>query len=204
MKNSYKKIISVILTVVVLLSAAPLSGFVGLKTNLDWLDFSTKSSALAATGQCGDNVFWTFDESTGTLTINGTGNMSNYGSLDSPFYNNTSIKNIVIEMRVTSIGGSAFYNCIGLTSITIPDSVTSIGNSAFRHCTSLTSVTISDSVTSIGEYAFYNCTGLIIITIPDRVTSIGSYAFHNTGYYNDSSNWENDVLYIGKSLYKAK
>jgi hypothetical protein len=29
-------------------------------------------------------------------------------------------------------------------------------------------------------------------------------AFENTAYYNQSSNWENDVLYIGKHLIKAK
>ena len=45
MKNSCKKIISVILTVVLLLTAAPLSGFAGL--DFDWLDFSTTSSALS-------------------------------------------------------------------------------------------------------------------------------------------------------------
>ncbi len=54
MKYRLKKIIAMLLTVVMILCAAPLSGFAGLDFN--WLDFSTKSSALDATGQCGDNV----------------------------------------------------------------------------------------------------------------------------------------------------
>ncbi len=135
MKNSYKKIISVVLTIIILLTAAPMSGFVGLKLNLEWLDFSTKSSALAATGQCGDNVYWTFDEFTGTLTISGTGEMEDYynssSSGYSPFYNTSRIKTVIIESGVTSIGRAAFFSCIGMTSITIPDSVTSIGSGAF-------------------------------------------------------------------------
>ena len=59
-------------------------------------------------------------------------------------------------------------------------------------------------VKSIGSYALYGCTNLTLITIPDSVTNISYNAFDNTGYYNNAENWENDVLYIGKHLIKAK
>ena len=74
MKKLFKRTLAVLLTVVMLVGVAPLSGFVGLKLPT-WLDFSTKSSALADVGQCGENVYWTFDESSGTLTLSGTGDM---------------------------------------------------------------------------------------------------------------------------------
>ncbi|MCD7796516.1 MAG: leucine-rich repeat domain-containing protein, partial [Clostridiales bacterium] len=80
---------------------------------------------------------------------------------------------------------------------------TKIPNNAFSNCTSLTSVTIGDSVTSIGSSAFSYCTNLSSISIGNSVTSIGSGAFSSTAYYNDSSNWEDDVLYIDNYLIKA-
>ncbi|MBR5220666.1 MAG: hypothetical protein IKV66_06750, partial [Clostridia bacterium] len=42
------------------------------------------------------------------------------------------------------------------------------------------------------------------ITIPDSVTSISQDAFSNTAYYNNASNWSDDVLYIGKHFIEAK
>ncbi len=100
-----------------------------------------------------------------------------YNNNQSPVYMNSSVKKVVIEDGVTSIGNWAFYKCTSLTTITIPDSVTSIGDWAFYKCTSLTTITIPDSVTSIGEAAFRGCSSLTSITIPDSVTSIGDAAF---------------------------
>ena len=127
-----------------------------------------------------DNLTWKLYED-GTLTISGTGAMKNYNYSDnqSPVYINSSVKKVVIEDGVTSIGNDAFSNCSGLISITIPNSVTSIGNDAFYYCTSLTSITIPDSVTSIGSSAFRDCTSLTTITIPNSITSIGEAAFGN-------------------------
>ena len=102
-----------------------------------------------------------------------------YDSNQSPVYNNSDVKKIVIEDGVTSIGDCAFVFCVGLSSITLPDSVTSIGDSAFKNCSSLTSITIPDRVTSIEPYAFDNCSSLTSITIPNSVTSIGASAFYN-------------------------
>lgn len=131
-------------------------------------------------GSCGDNLTWKFTSSDGTLTISGTGNMTNFvdhryvpwGSL------RYEIKKVVIGDGVTSIGNCAFDCCTSLTSVEIPNSVTSIGNCAFNSCYSLTSVEIPNSVTSIRDHAFCNCSGLTSVIIPNSVTSIEPWAFH--------------------------
>ena len=138
--------------------------------------------STATSGTCGENLTWELD-SEGTLTISGSGEMENYhydyytNSYDSPFYDRSDIKKVIICDGVTSIGYAAFYYCTSLESVTIPDSVTSIGDNAFYYCTSLESVTIPDSVTSIDVFAFSSCSSLKSITIPDSVTSIGYGSF---------------------------
>ena len=136
-----KKVISLFLSVAMLLSIVSV------------VDFS--AFADVQTGKCGTNVTYSLDTSTGVLTISGTGDMT-----DSPFSHNSSIKSVIIESGVTSIGNYSFSACTSLTSITIPNSVTSIGDFAFSNCTSLTNITIPDSVTSIGNDAFYECESL--------------------------------------------
>ncbi len=135
-------------------------------------------------GWCGENVTYTFESSTGTLTIQGSGAMKDYYngpdaliSEHAPWYSYCSnIKTVIIEEGVTSIGRYAFYNC-SVTSVTIPNSVTVIGGAAFYYCSDLTSVTIPNSVTNIGGWAFRDCSGLTSVIIPNSVTSIGSSAF---------------------------
>jgi len=136
-------------------------------------------------GTCGDNLTWTLDRE-GILTISGLGGMYYYGSTSysgisatsAPWGNHySSIKSVVIENGVTSIGGYAFNGCSSLTSITIGNGVTSIGNYAFENCSSLKSVSIPDSVTSIGLWTFAGCSSLTGVTIPDSVKTIGGYAF---------------------------
>ena len=202
LKKAVIKSLSVMLAVVLTLTAAPLSGFVGLELP-EWLDFSITSSAAEASGTCGNNLIWYFDESTGTLTISGTGAMTNYSSSIRPWDDyEDNIKKVVIETGVTTIGygaflhcnnltnvtipdsvtlidDAAFYNCTSLTSITIPDSIISIGYATFQRCTSLTNTMIPDSVTSIGDCAFFDCTSLANVTIGDSVTSIGNSTFYN-------------------------
>jgi len=89
------------------------------------------------------------------------------------------------------------------TTLVVPNGTTEIKSYVFCNCAALTSIDIPDSVTSIGEGAFSGCAGLTNISIPDSVTTIGGGAFAGTGYYNNPSNWEKDVLYIGNHLIKV-
>ncbi len=166
------------------------------------------------TGNCGENLTYTFDATIGVLTISGSGDMTNYSSSNAPWYLYRSlIKEIILSDDITRIGDSVFFGCTSLTEITIPDSVTSIGRSAFCDCTGLTEIAIPDGVTIINAYTFYNCTDLTSVTIGNSVKNIGDYAFEGctnlktvnnysgipivknssdygyVGYYADTINW---------------
>ena len=126
-----------------------------------------------------DNLTWTLAVD-GTMTISGTGAMKDYGIDGSPAaQKKDSVKKVVIQEGVTSIGNFAFYNCSSLKSIEIPEGITSIGDYAFGYCSSLTSITIPYGVTSIGDGTFQGCDSLTSINIPGSVTSIGNSAFYD-------------------------
>ena len=100
-----------------------------------------------------------------------------------------------------------------IASATIPEKVNycdityvvkRIGAGAFEDCYALTSVTIPNSITSIESFAFKNCQSLNSINIPKSVVFIKPDAFSNSGIYNNESNWEDSVLYIGDCLIQAK
>ena len=140
--------------------------------------------AIAATtkGECGDNLTWTYEPDTYTLTISGTGMMYDYeykgGSKPTaPWYSFT-IKNLVIDSGVTSIGDYAFY-IHSFTSVTLPEKLASIGQYAFYDCSKMTEIVLPNSLVTIGIGAFQNCDSLTDVTIPSRVSTINSNTFYN-------------------------
>lgn len=138
-------------------------------------------------GECGDqgdNLTWSLD-SEGTLTISGTGKMADYATnmveTDEPVAPWTkhrhTIREVIIQNGVASIGSFAFQGYENLTNIDISESVNSIGRYAFGSCTALTNISIPKGVTIIGDWAFTNCSGLAEINISESVTTIESAAF---------------------------
>ena len=125
---------------------------------------------------CGENLTWAL-ENDETLIISGTGAMTDYDSAEAvPWYSEyESIKTVIIEDTVSSIGNFAFASS-AISSVTIGSGVTKIGKSAFRGCEFLTEISIPEGVSEIGEFAF-SYTPLINITIPSSVSVIKDQAF---------------------------
>ena len=168
---------------------------------------TTKGVAIAS-GTCGDNLTWELTADS-VLTISGTGTMNNSSSSSrAQWYDyRSSIKSVVIEEGITSIGNYAFNACSGLASVTIPNSVTSIGNYAFNDCSGLTSVTIPNTVTSIGRSAFYGCTNLKTVYNNSNLNiTLGSTAYGYVAYYATAVLKNGHFIYLyapasNKSIY---
>ena len=114
------------------------------------------------------------------------------------------VTNVIIPDCVREIDCSAFSGCSGLKKITIGKGVWRIRENAFHGCAALSSITIPDNVKEIEGRAFFRCTALGNIVLGGGVRLIGRDAFTDSGYYNDESNWEDGVLYIGNWLIRAK
>ncbi len=123
---------------------------------------------------------------------------------NSAFNECSGLKDVAIGNGVNSIGYFAFSGCTSLMNLTIGNNVSQISGNAFSGCVNLMEVVIPDSVASIEGNAFSACTKLSNIHMPESVISIGANAFYNTGYYDNETNWENGVLYLGKCLIDSK
>ena len=168
------------------------------------------SAAAIAGGYCGNpnendgrNVYYEITEdaqSNRTLTIKGSGAMADYNSYWYKYKG--SIKYVVVDDGVTSIGHGAFYDHGALLNATVSKDVTSIGNRAFSNCEKLTTVTLNEGsqLATIGESAFYYCKVLESINIPNSVTSIGDYGFYCC-YQLTSNTIPNSLTSIGKSAF---
>ncbi len=165
-KNS-KKIISIILSLVLVITVFPVSGII--------------ASAETASGTCGENLTWAFNESTGELTISGEGAMTDFVSGKTAGWVEQKYKGkigkIIINEGVTTIGKNAFATHSKLTSVELPQSLIAINGIAFQGCVSLTEITIPDGVTKIGNAVFMGCEKLRTITIGAGLKSYDNQAF---------------------------
>ncbi|MGN0542115.1 MAG: leucine-rich repeat protein [Acutalibacteraceae bacterium] len=220
MKGMLKKSLALILALTMVFGAAPLAGLVGLE--LPEINLFSRKAEAATSGTCGENLTYSYNQSTDTLTITGYGDM--YDEYGFSYINEgAGPRNVVLPNGLTSIADGAFSGCIKLTNITIPNTVKRIGKYAFNN-TALLRVYIPSSVESVGDYAFSYCfylEELILseglkeignfafasldfkyLTIPESVTSIGMLAFHDCDFIESVVIPEN-VQNIGQGAFSC-
>ncbi len=109
----------------------------------------TFANAEVYNGTCGaegdgSNLTWSLNTEDSTLTIAGSGTMSNWTWYVTFAPWNSYIKNIA--------------------HVSISDNIANIGSQAFRSCTNLQSISIGKDVENIEQLVFYGCTKLSTIT----------------------------------------
>ena len=159
---------------------------------------ATNVNAQTYDGSCGETSTWLYDSETATLTIEGTGSVT---EIEGYSIHKELVENVIISEGITKLESSnCFENFKDLTSVNLPDSLTYIGDYSFAGCDSLKAITIPKSVTyghlafsgsglssvtfaegmtEIPEVICKGCSYLENITIPESVTVIASSAFED-------------------------
>ena len=123
------------------------------------IDFTEVEGADPYAGVCGEDVQWSFDAQTGTLTISGTGRMYDYASaayIPWSAYGNA-VKRAVVEEGVTSLGEYAFLGC-AVEEVLLPSTLTVVGKEAFAACASLKELRFEYDAPAFAADAFRNTT----------------------------------------------
>ena len=178
-----KRILSILLAALMLLSAVPL-GIVDTACAAETSGVAAQSYYVAG-GQCGDDLTWTLDSS-GILTISGTGPMYGYSLFKNPWCDSalrnsgisTRVKNVETSSGVTTLGAYALSACDSMVSVSLPETLLAVGEDCFFSSTALHNISIPNSVRSIGDCAFSGCNGLTRVTLGSGLKGIGSQAFN--------------------------
>lgn len=182
------------------------------------------ANGTTASGTCGTYLTWSFSETTGQLTIDGTrtDKINDYyieslhtGCVDYPappwYKYRDSIKSIFLNPWVSQIGEFAFADLPNLESVTFSNAgnVSVICDGAFYKCSSLKSVDWNHmAATTIESYAFYGCSSLANIVLSDDIECIGHGAFEGcssvtTLTLNDNLKTVGNYTFSGMSALKT-
>lgn len=180
MKKQFTKAVSVILALIMLCTAVPLTAFA---ETSGYFTYTVENGEVAITG-CDTSISGdvVIPDTIEGCPVTGIGGYA--------FSDCKSIASVTIPDSVTSIGNAAFSSCFGIENVTIGNSVTSIGNNAFNGCFKLTSISLPESLEKLGSFVFAFAP-ITTLYIPKNVKSIdGPLVFYGgfKGYTVDENN----------------
>lgn len=193
-KQNMNRLLSLVLSCVMLLQLLPVSAFAAGETS----------------GTCGPNLTWRINGD--TLFIEGEGAMYDYGdiyddedkwvdSIPTPWggtcyhvelddrityigteaFNGNQFESIELPAGLKSIGNYAFAYSNNLKEVSLPEGLETMGTGVFSACPSLETVTIPSTLTVIPYSTFWQCSKLENVTIAEGVEEIGEGVFSSCG-----------------------
>lgn len=156
--------------------------------------------AQSDSGSCGSTSTWNYESTSETLTIKGTGSVTDYSSFkkyqdsikilkieqgitkleaynsyEGGFEKYEALHTVILPDSLTVISEYTFRDCINLKSITIPKNITEAGLAFFG--SGLTSITFSEGLKAVPHSICENCPNLQTINFSSTIQSIGFSAF---------------------------
>ena len=165
------------------------------KAFVDAPNLTVHFKEVVTSGPVGDNLQWSFDERTRTLTISGQGVMCDFEQYGRPWdawmWGNDPI-NVVIEEGVTAVGAYFMKQTSIEMNLKLPSTVERIGYEAFADCR-IEKLEFGKGLKLIEDMAFRGCEiagyydaennkWYSTLVLPEGVTDVGRRAFFNANW----------------------
>lgn len=148
-------------------------------------DSEEECNCFVFSGDINDNISWSIDKESRTLTLSGSGEFP--ADMNRPglySYANDYIDNLVFdsESTITDIGPYSF-RYMDIINVEVPGTVTIIKHYSFADCRKLSSFEFTGSLSSCAfwSHVFYGCSSLKELVLPERFYWIGDQALINSG-----------------------
>lgn len=124
-----------------------------------------------------DELTWSYDDASGTITVSGEGPMRDYLETEPEWY----------------------QYCDTAEHVVIGDGITSVSPGAFMCFSALNDVSLGETVEFIGDFAFDSCYELRSVNFPSALKYVGEYGFNNVLLHSDSGFvFPEGLLYLGE------
>ena len=173
-------------------------------------------------GQCGDNVYWTFNAKDGSMVFSGSGDMwsdiyapsetgllrydqtKGYSAVEDYVFVSR-VKSVVIQPGITSIGGLMLCGFTGIKELVIPEGVTTIGDQmgyqALSDLSSLEKIIFpSTGKFAIDDAELYGCDKLKTIVFHGDAMQVEMAICWISGrpieviYPHDNPSWTEEII----------
>lgn len=184
-----KRTVAAFLLLCLLLTMLPVAAFATETT--ETTDTSETEPVLREPGHCGEDLTWSYDA--GTLTISGSGEMDDYPDGDAPWLEyKDNITSLVFTGSVTSVGAGAFMDYDSLKEVDFGSAMHTIHRQAFKSCDGLTAFTLPATFRRFGEESFMSCKSLTEIRCMGGMPSFNGNCLWDTYctvFYPSNNPW---------------